>query len=179
MKVTVGVVQESPAFFDREAGLEQVAEISDRCATMGCRLVLFPESFIPGYPRGFSFGARIGSRTPEGRAQYAEYHRNSLDASGPEKEFLEKVAREHGLYLAIGVTEKDQAHGSLYCSLWYFSPTSGFLGSHRKIKPTGTERLVWAEGDPSGLLTFETPLGRIGGLICWENYMPLARFAVV
>ncbi|MDG1571192.1 carbon-nitrogen hydrolase family protein [Robiginitalea sp. M366] len=178
MKVKVAVIQESPAFFDKEAGLQQVAHLCETYAAQGCRLILFPESFIPGYPRGFTFGARVGSRSEAGRVLYAEYHRSSFSTEGKERAFLEEVARKNGIYLAIGVTEKVPEHGSLYCSLLYFSPYTGFMGSHRKLKPTGSERLVWAEGDASGLLTFDTPVGRIGGLICWENYMPLARQAM-
>lgn len=175
MKVKVAVIQECPPFFDKAAGLARVAELCKTYSDRGCRLIVFPESYIPGYPRGFTFGARVGSRSPEGRALYAEYHRNSVSAQGPDREFLEGICRENGIYLALGVTEADPVHGSLYCSLFYISPTSGLMGVHRKIKPTGSERIVWAEGDASGLLTFDTPLGRMGGLICWENYMPLAR----
>ncbi|MEL6133211.1 MAG: nitrilase-related carbon-nitrogen hydrolase, partial [Bacteroidota bacterium] len=90
---------------------------------------------------------------------------------------LEGLARTHGIYLVVGLTEKDPRHGSLYCSMMYFSP-QGYLGSHRKLKPTGVERLVWAEGRKEDLQCFETPVGRIGGLICWENYMPQARWAL-
>ncbi len=145
---------------------------------MGCELIVFPESFIPGYPRGFTFGATIGSRTEAGRELYAEYRKQSITLNGPDLEFLEKIARENGVYLVLGVTEKEAKHSSLYCSMLYISPSAGLLGAHRKIKPTGTERVVWAEGDASSLVTFDTRVGRLGGLICWENYMPLARLSM-
>ncbi|MBC2838533.1 carbon-nitrogen hydrolase family protein [Robiginitalea sp. SC105] len=175
MNIQVAVIQESPVFFDKEACLANIESITAEHTARGCQLILFPESFVPGYPRGFTFGARVGSRTAEGRELYAEYHRQSVDLEGPDRGFLEKVARDHGVYLAVGITEKSSRHGSLYCSLAYFSPYNGLMGVHRKIKPTGTERIVWAEGDATTLCAFDTPIGRLGGLICWENYMPLAR----
>jgi nitrilase len=178
MKVKVCLVQNSPVFFDLEQTLKKVEKLTEDYAAKGCQLIVFPESFIPGYPRGFDFGAVIGSRSPEGRKLYAEYHHNSLDLQGEGLQRLEKLSRRLGVYLVIGVTEKEQVNSSLYCSMLYISPSKGLLGVHRKIKPTGTERLVWAEGDGSSLVTFETGIGRLGGLICWENYMPLARMSM-
>ncbi|MBT8203916.1 MAG: carbon-nitrogen hydrolase family protein [Flavobacteriaceae bacterium] len=178
MKVKVAVIQESPVFFDKEACLQKVALLSKKYAAEGCQLLVFPESFIPGYPRGFTFGATIGNRTDSGRELYARYHENSVVLAGKDLEFLERTARENNIYLVLGITEKEPTHGSLYCSMIYLSPTSGLLGVHRKIKPTGTERIVWAEGDASSLVTFDTPVGRLGGLICWENYMPMARISM-
>lgn len=178
MNVKIAVIQESPVFFNRDACLQKVASLCKTYSDQGCQLLVFPESFIPGYPRGFTFGATIGDRTEAGRALYDQYHQNSISLEGPDLEFLEKTARDNGIYLVLGVTEKEAAHGSLFCSMLYISPTSGLLGVHRKIKPTGTERIVWAEGDASDLVTFDTPLGRLGGLICWENYMPLARLSM-
>ncbi len=178
MKVKVAVVQESPIFFDKEACLQKVSALCKTYSAMGCELIVFPESFIPGYPRGFTFGATIGSRTEAGRELYAEYRKQSITLNGPDLEFLEQVARENGVYMVLGVTEKEAEHSSLYCSMLYISPSTGLLGAHRKIKPTGTERVVWAEGDASSLVTFDTRVGRLGGLICWENYMPLARLSM-
>lgn len=178
MKVKVAVIQESPVFFDKEATLKKVAALVATYAKQGCQLLVFPESFIPGYPRGFTFGATIGNRTGDGRALYAQYHENSISLEGKDLEVLERIARENQVYLVIGVTEKAPEHGSLYCSMLYLSPKTGLLGVHRKIKPTGTERIIWAEGDASSLVTFDTPIGRLGGLICWENYMPLARISM-
>ena len=178
MKVKVAVVQESPVFFDKKACLQKVAALCRNYGEMGCKLIVFPESFIPGYPRGFTFGATIGKRTKAGRELYAEYHKQSISLQGQDIEYLEKIARENNIYLVLGITEKEEEHSSLYCSMLYISPTEGLLGVHRKIKPTGTERIVWAEGDASSLVTFETQVGRLGGLICWENYMPLARLSM-
>ncbi|RMF04163.1 MAG: carbon-nitrogen hydrolase family protein [Bacteroidetes bacterium] len=178
MKVKVALIQDSPIFFDIKQSIRKVKKLTKRYAKEGCQLIVFPESFLPGYPRGFTFGATIGSRTPAGRKLYAKYHQESLCLDSPELVALEKLARQQDVYLVIGVTEKMKQHGSLYCSMLYISPDQGLLGVHRKIKPTGTERLVWAEAGAESLVTFATAIGRLGGLICWENYMPLARMAM-
>ena len=178
MKVTACLIQDSPVFFDKSKTLEKVERLTRQHAGEGCELIVFPESFIPGYPRGFTFGAKVGSRDTEGRKLFREYHRNSIDLQGADLKRLEKLAREEQVYLVIGVTEKQDHNGSLYCSMLYLSPTDGLLGVHRKIKPTGTERLIWAEADGSSLVTFQTKIGKLGGLICWENYMPLARMSM-
>lgn len=178
MKVKVAVVQDAPAFFDKESTLQKVVKITEQQAQAGCELIVFPESFIPGYPRGFSFGATIGSRTDEGREHYADYYNNSLDLESEDLTRLEQLSKEQDIYMVIGITEKQQTNGSLYCSMIYLSPTEGLLGVHRKIKPTGTERLVWAEAGAESLVTFDTKIGKLGGLICWENYMPLARMSM-
>ena len=178
MKVKVAVIQESPVFFDKEACLQKVSALCQTYGKKGCELIVFPESFIPGYPRGFTFGATVGNRTKAGRELYAQYHEQSISLQSEDLEFLEHVARENKIYLVLGITEKEAAHSSLYCSMIYISPTAGLMGVHRKIKPTGTERIIWAEGDASSLVTFDTRVGRLGGLICWENYMPLARLSM-
>ena len=179
MKIKAGVVQETPVFFDLEATLHKMEGLVREAAGRGCRLVVFPESFIPGYPRRFTFGATVGARSDEGRRLYRRYWENSVTVPGPALAQLERMAREHGVFLVTGVTERDAVNGSLYCTMLYLSPTHGYLGKHRKIKPTGVERLVWAEGHGADVLnTFATELGRLGGLICWENYMPLARMAI-
>jgi len=178
MKIKVCVIQDNPAFFDLEKTIAKIESLVNTYAQQGCQLIVFPESFIPGYPRGFSFGATIGSRSDEGRALYATYYQNSLDLESEQLKRLEKLARKACVYLVIGATEKQQKSGSLYCSMLYISPTDGLMGAHRKIKPTGTERLVWSEADGKSLVTFETSIGKLGGLICWENYMPLARMSM-
>ena len=178
MKVKVGIIQATPVFFDLKKTVKKVKQLIIKNAKKGCQLLVLPESFIPGYPRGFSFGANVGKRTEEGRALYAQYWKNSLAINSKEFFQIEKTVKENGVYLVIGVTERDEQNKSLYCSMFYFSPTKGFLGSHRKIKPTGTERVIWGEADGKGLLSFDTPIGKLGGLICWENYMPLARMSM-
>ena len=178
MKLKVAVVQESPIFFDKSKTLDKIESLVQAHANEGCELIVFPESFVPGYPRGFSFGATIGSRTDEGRKLYAEFAENSIDIESEDMLRLEKLAKKQNTYLVIGVTEKQNTSGTLYCSMLYISPTKGLLGVHRKIKPTGTERLVWGEAAGESLVTFQTKIGKLGGLICWENYMPLARMSM-
>ena len=178
MQIKVGLVQESPVFFNKVETISKIEQITKTYAGQGCDLLVFPESFIPGYPRGFTFGATIGSRTEKGRKLYAEYYENSLNVQSEDLKKLENISKKNKTYLVIGVTEKDDISGSLYCSMLYISPTSGLLGTHRKIKPTGTERIVWAEASGESLTTYQTNIGKLGGLICWENYMPLARQAL-
>lgn len=178
MKIKVAVVQESPVFFDKSKTLDKIETLVETYANQGCELIVFPESFVPGYPRGFSFGANIGSRTDEGRKLYTEFAQNSIDLESEDLNRLEKLAEKYNAYLVIGVTEKQNTSGTLYCSMFYVSPTKGLLGVHRKIKPTGTERLVWGEAAGESLVTFQTKIGKLGGLICWENYMPLARMSM-
>ncbi|MEJ2584826.1 MAG: carbon-nitrogen hydrolase family protein [Robiginitalea sp.] len=178
MSLRVAVVQDHPVFFNKKETLKKVGDLVASCAAQGSQLVLFPESFIPGYPRDFDFGTRIGDRSESGRDLYLEYYRESIDPEGEDIPLLENLAAKNNCYLVIGVTEQNTANNSLYCSMLYISPTSGLLGIHRKIKPTGQERVIWAEADGESLCTFATPVGKIGGLICWENYMPLARMAL-
>ncbi len=175
--VKVAVVQAAPVLFDREATVEKTCKLIREAATGSAQFVLFPEAFIPAYPRGLSFGMVVGSRTPEGREFWQRYWDNSVEIPGPATETLGAAVREAGVFMAVGVIERDRefSGGTLYCTLLYFSPDGRILGVHRKLKPTGSERLIWGEGDGSTMPVFETELGKIGGLICWENYMPLAR----
>ena len=178
MKIKVCLIQDSPVFFNKEKTIDKVEQLTKKHAKQGCELIVFPESFIPGYPRGFSFGTKMGSRTSEGRNLYSEYYKNSIDIESQDLKRLEKLSKSENVYLVIGVTEKKNVNGSLYCTMLYISPTDGLLGVHRKIKPTGTERIIWSEADGKSLVTYQTKIGKLGGLICWENYMPLARMAM-
>jgi nitrilase len=178
--VKVAVVQAAPALFDRDATVEKVCRLAAQAAARGARLILFPEAFIPAYPRGLSFGTVVGGRTAEGRRTWQAYWANAVDVPGPATQALGEAAREANAYLAVGVIERDSyfSRGTLYCTLLYFGPSGRLLGIHRKLKPTAAERLIWGEGDGSTLTVVETEFGKIGGLICWENYMPLARMAM-
>jgi nitrilase len=178
MKIKVCLVQESPVFFDKEKTIQKIEELARIYSNEGCELMIFPESFIPGYPRGFSFGTTIGNRTDEGRKLYLDYYRNSIDLKSEDLQRLENLSKQLNVYLVIGVTEKADTHGSLFCSMLYISPERGLLGVHRKIKPTGAERIIWSEASGESLVTFQTKIGKLGGLICWENYMPLARMSM-
>ena len=177
--VRVAVVQAAPVLFDRDATVERVDGWAAKAAAAGARLVLFPEAYVPAYPRGLGFGAVVGSRTDSGRELFRRYWDQSVVVPGPSTERLGEIAASHSIYLAVGVIERDGSFGggTLYCTLLYFGPEGRLLGLHRKLKPTGSERLIWGEGDGSTLTSIDTEWGRVGGLICWENYMPLARAA--
>jgi nitrilase len=179
-QVKVAVVQAAPVVFDREASVEKTCRLTAEAAGQGAGLILFPEAFIPAYPRGLSFGALVGSRTPQGRQLWQAYWANAVDVPGPATEALGAAARQAGATLAVGVIERDGqfSRGTLYCTLLYFGPDGRLLGKHRKLKPTASERLIWGEGDGSTLTVVQTLFGKVGGLICWENYMPLARMAM-
>ena len=176
----VAVVQAAPVLFNWEATVEKACLLTAEAATQNAKLILFPEAFIPAYPRGLSFGIVVGSRSPEGRRTWQRYWENSIEVPGPATEALGAAVQQADAYLAIGVIERDSqsSGGTLYCTLLYFSPDGRLMGKHRKLKPTAGERLIWGEGDGSTLPVFETALGKIGGLICWENYMPLARMTM-
>ena len=178
--VKVAVVQSSPVLFDREATIEKTCRLIREVGDQGVDLVLFPEAFIPAYPRGLGFGAVVGSRSAAGRRTFERYWANAVQVPSPATEALGKAARAAGVYLAIGIIERDNrfSQGTLYCTLLYFGPNGELLGKHRKLKPTASERLIWGEGDGSTMPVLETTIGRLGGLICWENYMPLARMAM-
>jgi len=179
-QVSVAVVQAAPVLFEREASVQKACRLTAEAAAQGAKLVFFPEAFVPGYPRGLSFGVVVGRRSLAGRRTWQRYWSNAVDVPGPATERLQEAASEAGVYLAIGVIERDSqfSRGTLYCSVLYFGPDGRLLGKHRKLKPTGSERLIWGEGDGSTLTVLDTELGKIGGLICWENYMPLARMAI-
>ena len=177
-KVKVGVVQATPALFDIEKTVQLVINWIEKGAEEGCELLLFPESFIPCYPRGLDFDSVVGRRTDKSRNQWLEYWENSLETSSAYVEKIGEAIRKAGLFVALGVTERESVGGSLHCALLYFDKKGNLIGKHRKLKPTGLERYIWAESDGSTLVSFDTEVGKIGGLICWENYMPLARVSM-
>ncbi len=172
------VVQLAPVFFDKQKTLEKIGQYIRKAAKEKSRIILFPEVIIPGYPRGLIFGTAVGGRTPEGREMFLRYWENAIEVPGSETDQLAKWAKEAKAYVVVGVTEKDKVSDTLYCSLLYFSPQGQLIHRHRKIKPTAAERILWGEGDGSDLNVIDTPFGKVGGLICWENYMPLARMAL-
>ncbi|WP_019153588.1 carbon-nitrogen hydrolase family protein [Robertmurraya massiliosenegalensis] len=178
--VRVAVIQAAPIIMNRDATIEKAVSLIKSAGESGAQIVVFPEAFIPAYPRGLSFGTVIGNRTEEGRKDWYRYWENSITVPGEETEQLGEAAREAGVYLIMGVTERDQEYsgGTLYCSVIFIGPDGSLMGKHRKLKPTAAERIVWGEGDGSTLPVFKTPYGKIGALICWENYMPLARAAM-
>ncbi len=172
--VKVAVVQDSPVLFNKGKTIEKIRALSRGAAKESAELVLFPEAFIPAYPRGLSFGTVVGSRTNAGRELWQKYYDNSIEVGDKGFNQLGEIAKEFGVILVIGVTEKVRS-GTLYCSMLYFDKSGKLIGRHRKLKPTAAERVIWGEGDGSDLEVYDTEAGNIGGLICWENYMPLAR----
>ncbi len=178
--VRVAAVQAAPVLFDRAATIAKMGDLVADAAGRGARMVVLPEAFVPAYPRGFSFGAVVGSRTDGGRDLWARYVAESVEVPSAAAQAIADIARSNAVYLTVGVVERDADHGggTLFCTLLYYGPDGHFLGKHRKLKPTASERLIWGEGDGSTLTTFDTEWGRAGGLICWENYMPLARAAM-
>ncbi|MCY4010089.1 MAG: carbon-nitrogen hydrolase family protein [Anaerolineaceae bacterium] len=179
-EVRVAVVQAQPAAFRRDEGIDRSCELLLKAAEQGAQLVLFPEAYVPAYPRGLSFGTLVGSRSRSGRELWQRYWEQAVEVPSAATEQLAEAVRAASVELAIGVVEKDTnySRATLYCSLLHFGADGRLRNVHRKLKPTAAERLIWGEGDGSTLNVAETPLGRIGGLICWENMMPLARMAL-
>ncbi|MDQ3067647.1 MAG: carbon-nitrogen hydrolase family protein [Actinomycetota bacterium] len=178
-RVTAACIQVEPAILDRAGTLDRVAERTAEAAGAGATLVVFPETFIPAYPSSVWAKALAGWGEPGAKEAFALLHRESLELPGPDADRLAATAEEHGVWLVIGVNELDpERPGTIYNSLLYYSPDGELALHHRKLVPTNHERLVWGPGDGRGLRAIETPLGRLGGLICWENYMPLARFSL-
>ena len=177
--VVAACVQVEPVVLDRSATLDRLAERTAEAAREGAELVVFPETFVPAYPSSAWAKALAGWAEPGATEAFALLHRESLELPSPDADRLAETAREHGVWLVVGVSEVDpERPGTLYNSLLTYSPEGELALHHRKLVPTNHERLVWGQGDGRGLRAIETPLGRIGGLICWENYMPLARFAL-
>jgi nitrilase len=168
-KYTVAAVQAAPVFMDREASIDKACHLIDQAARRGARLIVFPETWVPTYP--FWDTQRTGA--------WLELYKNSVEVPSAATEALSEAAKNANAYVAIGVNERDATtRGTLYNSLLYFAPDGSLLGVHRKLMPSVSERLVWGMGDGSGLHVFETALGRIGGLICWEHEMTLVKYAM-
>jgi nitrilase len=177
--VVVACVQVEPVILDRSGTLDRLAERTAEAAGEGAGLVVFPETFVPAYPSSAWAKALAGWAEPGATEAFALLHRESLAVPSADADRLAETAREHDVWLVVGVNELDpQRPGTIYNSLLTYSPAGELALHHRKLVPTNHERLVWGQGDGRGLRAIETPLGRIGGLICWENYMPLARFAL-
>lgn len=173
---TVAALQIGASPEGKEATLERILAFEAEITASGAALVVMPEALLGGYPKGEIFGTRLGYRLPEGRQAYARYYQNAIDVPGPETDALAALSQRTGASLVIGVIER--AGSTLYCTALYFDPAAGLAARHRKLMPTGTERLIWGQGDGSTLPVLETAAGRVGGAICWENHMPLLRTAM-
>ena len=174
--VNVACAQVEPVLFDRAATIDRIAEVAAEVAANGAKLVLFPETFIPVYPSNRWVRFLAGGQ--DTKSVFAKLARESLEVPGPDSDRIGEIARENGLWLAVGANELDPGNGTIYNALLLYGPDGALALRHRKLVPTNHERLVWGQGDGSGLQAVETALGRVGGLICWENFMPLARFSL-
>lgn len=174
----IAVVQASPVMFDKAACLEKALRLVAEAAENGAELIVFPELFIPCYPYGMTFGFTVGSRGEAGRLDWKRYYDNSITVPGEETERLAQAARQAGAWISIGVSERAMESATLYNTNLFFSPEGELAAVHRKLKPTGAERVVWGDADKGYFPVAETPWGTMGSLICWESYMPLARVAL-
>ncbi len=177
MTVIIGaVVQAGTVLFDKKRTLEKLADLASDASSKKAQLIVFPEAFVGGYPKGLDFGARLGMRSDEGREEFRRYYNNAIDVPGEDTNKISKIAADANAHLVVGVIERDQ--GTLYCSALFFSPSGELIGKHRKLMPTALERLVWGFGDGSTLAAPQTEIGTLGAVICWENYMPQLRLAM-
>ena len=178
-QLRAAIVQASPALFDKKATIDKVVRQIMEAGQNGAELIVFPESLIPCYPYGLTFGFTVGSRNEDGRKDWKVYYDNAVVVPDDTISIAAAAKKAHA-YVSIGVTERDSINCSLYCSNLIFSPKGELVSLHRKIKPTGAERYIWADSHvPETYFPMvDTEWGRMGSLICWENYMPLARVAL-
>ena len=174
----IAVVQAAPVMFDKAACTVKAVELIRAAAAERAELIVFPELFIPGYPYGMTFGFTVGSRTAEGRIDWKRYYDNSVLVPSEDTERVGQAAKEAGAYVSLGITERDGRTCTLYCTNLIFSPEGELVAHHRKLKPTGAERCIWGDGNKGAFPVVDSPWGVMGSLICWENYMPLARAAL-
>ena len=174
--VRVALVQAGSILFDTQSTLAKLERFARDAAARGAQLALFPEAFVGGYPKGIDFGARVGSRSASGRDMFRRYFDAAIAVPGPECERIGALAAELKLHIVTGIIERDG--GTLYCSVLHFDDSGAIAGRRRKLMPTAMERLIWGMGDGSTLGVTQTALGRVGAVICWENYMPMLRAAL-
>lgn len=174
----IAVVQAAPVMFDKAACTEKAVKYIEEASEKNAELIVFPELFIPGYPFGMNFGFAVGCRNDEGRRDWMMYYENSILIPSKETDKLAKAAKAANAYVSIGVSERDEETATLYNSNIVFSPDGKIDSVHRKLKPTGSERVVWGDANKNYFPVVDTPWGNMGSLICWESYMPLARVAL-
>lgn len=174
----VALIQAAPVMFNKDATIDKVIQEILEAGNQGANLIVFPESFVPCYPTGMTFGFTVGCRTEEGRKDWKVYYDNSVIVPSADTERIAKAAGQVHAYVSIGITERDINNCTLYCTNLFFSPEGKLVGKHRKLKPTGAERFIWGDGNEGAFPIIDTPWGNMGSLICWENYMPLARVAL-
>jgi len=174
--VRAAVVQAGAVPFDSDACVDKAVALIEEAAASEAKVIVFPEAFIGGYPKGLNYGLVVGARDPAGREEFRLYFDAAIEVPGPQTQRLGKAAAAHACYIVIGVIERDG--GTLYCTALFFGPDGKLLGKHRKLMPTALERMIWGFGDGSTLTVVDSPYGRIGSVICWENYMPMMRMAM-
>ncbi len=174
--VQVAVVQAGSVPFDADACVDKAVWLIADAAAAGAKVIVFPEAFVVGYPKGLGYGLVVGARDAAGREEFRIYLEAAIEVPGPLTQRLGEAAAAHGCYVVIGVIERDA--GTCYCTVLFFGPDGLLLGKHRKLMPTALERMIWGFGDGSTLTAVESPYGRIGAVICWENYMPMLRMAM-
>ena len=181
LTIKVAAVQAAPVFLDREASVAKACRLIAEAGAGGARLAVFPETWLPGYPIWLDIapGAALWDHPPA-KEIFTRLVANAVEVPGPATDALASAAAEAGCAVVMGINERERGRpsGTLYNSIVTFGPDGSLLGRHRKLIPTYTERLVWGRGDGSTLDVYDTPLGRIGGLVCWEHWMPLARHAM-
>jgi nitrilase len=174
--VRAAVVQAGAVPFESDACVDKAVWWIQEAAATGAQVIVFPEAFIGGYPKGLSYGLVVGARDPAGREEFRLYLDAAIDVPGPQTSRLGEAAAAHGSYVVMGAIERDG--GTCYCTVLFFAPDGTLLGKHRKRMPTALERMIWGCGDGSTLTVVESPYGRIGSVICWENDMPMLRMAM-
>jgi nitrilase len=174
----VAAIQSAPVFLNKEATTQKVIDLMREASSKGAELCAFPETFLSGYPVWVDItdGARFND--PQQKITYAHYLNGAVLADGPEIKAISDEARNLGIFTYLGIVERSISGGTIYCSLLAIHPEKGVVGIHRKMMPTHAERLVWGTGDAHGLRVHEWKGFRVGGLNCWENWMPLARYAL-
>ena len=172
----VAVVQAGAVPFDAEACVDKAIKLIADAAATGAKLIVFPEAFVTGYPKGLNFGLAVGARDAVGREEFRLYLDAAIEVPGQQTQRMGDAAATHGCYVVMGVIERER--GTCYCTVLFFGPDGRLLGKHRKLMPTALERMIWGFGDGSTLTVVDSPYGRIGAVICWENYMPMLRMAM-
>lgn len=175
-KSIVAALQIGSSINGKSETLKNIMQQEQAIIDSKASLVVMPEALLGGYPKGSLFGTYLGYRLPQGRKLYTEYYNNAVDVPGPETEEIAALSQRTGANIVIGVIERSE--NTLYCTALFFTPEHGLITKHRKLMPTGTERLIWGQGDGSTLPIVNTTVGRIGAVVCWENYMPLLRTAM-
>ncbi len=174
--VKVAVIQHASVPFDSEKTTTKACSIIKESADNGAELIVFPEAFLGTYPKGLTFDCAIGKRHPEGREDFLKYFNGAVEINGKEINELCTASKENSVFVVMGIIERDGS--TLYCTVVFIDPKKGVVGKRRKLMPTGSERLVWGFGDGSTLDVIDNELGKIGAVICWENYMPSLRAAM-